>query len=47
VRPAVVVESDDQVERARELHVRAHRACFIARSVNFPVRHDPQVRVKG
>lgn len=23
------------------LHARAHEHCFIARSVNFPVRHDP------
>ena len=24
-----------------ELHARAHEHCFIARSVSFPVRHDP------
>ncbi|MDM7831086.1 OsmC family protein [Cellulomonas edaphi] len=24
-----------------ELHQRAHEHCFIARSVNFPVRHEP------
>lgn len=24
-----------------ELHVAAHQHCFIARSVNFPVRHEP------
>ena len=25
------------------LHADAHRACFIAASVNFPVRHEPEV----
>lgn len=28
-------------EDLAELHRRAHEHCFIARSVNFPVRHDP------
>jgi organic hydroperoxide reductase OsmC/OhrA len=28
---------------ARELHGRAHELCFIASSVNFPVRHDPSI----
>ncbi len=27
--------------RERELHHRAHEMCFIARSVNFPVRCEP------
>ena len=29
------------VERARDLHAKAHAECFIANSVNFPVRHEP------
>lgn len=28
-------------ELVEEVHVRAHQHCFIARSVNFPVRLDP------
>lgn len=28
-------------EDLRELHARAREHCFIARSVNFPVRHEP------
>ncbi|EQD30361.1 OsmC family protein [mine drainage metagenome] len=31
-------------DRARELHTRAHQMCFIANSVNFPVRCEPTVR---
>jgi organic hydroperoxide reductase OsmC/OhrA len=43
LRPRVVVAESSMVERARSLHGAAHRNCFIARSVNFPVRHEPQV----
>lgn len=28
-----------------ELHQRAHQLCFLARSMNFPVRHNPEVTV--
>jgi organic hydroperoxide reductase OsmC/OhrA len=30
-------------ERAEALHNGAQAMCFIARSVNFPVRHEPVV----
>jgi len=30
-------------EKAMALHAEAHARCFIARSVNFPVRHEPEV----
>lgn len=33
--------SDPTVEAATRLHADAHRACFIASSINFPVRHEP------
>jgi organic hydroperoxide reductase OsmC/OhrA len=32
-------------DAARELHERAHENCYIASSVNFPVRHEPEIRV--
>src|SRR5699024_8804584 len=35
--PEVWVSDAMQLPRARELHDEAHRQCFIARSVNFPV----------
>lgn len=35
--PEVWVADAMQLPRARELHEEAHRQCFIARSVNFPV----------
>ena len=42
LRPKVTVADPATAERARELHERAHELCFIAASVNFPVRHEPR-----
>ncbi|MFG1699811.1 OsmC family protein [Nonomuraea sp. NPDC049309] len=47
LRPVVTVASPEMVETAIALHADAHKACFIAASVNFPVRHEPTVRVAG
>ena len=41
LRPRVVVADAAMIERANELHDAAHRNCFIARSVSFPVQHQP------
>jgi organic hydroperoxide reductase OsmC/OhrA len=41
LRPQVRVASPDMVERATGLHVDAHKLCFIAKSVNFLVLHEP------
>ena len=43
LRPRVVVASADLVDRALALHQPAYAKCFIANSVNFPVRHEPTV----
>jgi len=45
LRPEVTVVNADMTKRAEALHEDAHRACFIAASVNFPVRHEPTVVV--
>ncbi|WP_216204701.1 OsmC family protein [Amycolatopsis aidingensis] len=47
LRPEITVESADMVETATRLHEDAHRACFIANSVNFPVRHEPTITPAG
>lgn len=47
LRPAVTVAEAQMTERAQALHDEAHRHCFIASSVNFPVRHQPSVQVDG
>lgn len=41
LRPDVVVKEESMIERANQLHDEAHRLCFIARSVNFDVTHQP------
>lgn len=43
LRPRVVVAPGTDLEAARRLHEPAHDHCFIANSVNFPVRHEPVV----
>jgi len=45
LRPVVSVADSAMAETARKLHDRAHAQCFIASSVNFPVRHEPETRV--
>jgi organic hydroperoxide reductase OsmC/OhrA len=44
LHPTVTI-NDGSPTRAMELHERAHAMCFIANSVNFPVRHEPVIRV--
>jgi organic hydroperoxide reductase OsmC/OhrA len=41
LRPAVRYALPEQVARGDALHERAHGLCFIANSVNFPVRCEP------
>jgi organic hydroperoxide reductase OsmC/OhrA len=41
LRPRVSVSDAGMIKRAGRLHDTAHAMCFIARSVNFPVRHEP------
>jgi organic hydroperoxide reductase OsmC/OhrA len=41
LRPEVTVPDAAMRGPAGELHDDAERMCFIARSVNFPVRHEP------
>ncbi len=44
LRPQVTIQAGGDVELAARLHERAHHHCFIANSVNFPVRCEPQIR---
>ena len=43
LRPSVTVASAGMAEQAERLHEEASEKCFIASSVNFPVRHEPSV----
>lgn len=43
LRPRVTLAPGSDLERAKALHDDAHKTCFIANSVNFPVRHEAEV----
>jgi organic hydroperoxide reductase OsmC/OhrA len=45
LHPRVTVADASMVEAAREAHHQAHEWCFIANSVNFPVRYEVTVDV--
>jgi organic hydroperoxide reductase OsmC/OhrA len=45
LRPHVVVADESMVDAATSAHAKAHEWCFIANSVNFPVRHEPTIAV--
>lgn len=47
LRPRVVVAEPGMRELADALHHEASEKCFIAASVNFPVRHEPVALVRG
>jgi organic hydroperoxide reductase OsmC/OhrA len=46
LHPVVTVAPGADLEEALRLHTDAHRHCFIANSVNFPVRLDPRTEVE-
>lgn len=47
LRPHVVVADAAMVDAATSAHAQANALCFIARSVNFPVRHEPTIEVSA
>jgi organic hydroperoxide reductase OsmC/OhrA len=47
LHPRVTIASAQQMDRATELHPRAHDMCFVANSVNFDVRTEPAIVASG
>ena len=45
LRPLVTIAPGGDEALALELHHMAAEQCYIASSVNFPVDHDPQIRI--
>ena len=41
LRPRIKVDAGCDLERAEAIHHEIHKVCFVARSVNFPVRYEP------
>jgi organic hydroperoxide reductase OsmC/OhrA len=44
LKPVVKVRAGADYAKTMELHHEAHRLCFIARSVNFPVEVTPEIQ---
>jgi organic hydroperoxide reductase OsmC/OhrA len=47
LRPSVTVADAGMADKAQRLHAEASGKCFIASSVNFPVRHEPSVEIQS
>ena len=45
LHPEVTVADSSMIDKANELHAAAHKFCFIANSVNFPVNQEPVCKV--
>jgi organic hydroperoxide reductase OsmC/OhrA len=45
LHPLVTVADANMADRALQLHGEASKRCFVASSVNFPVRHEPRIVV--
>ena len=45
LRPKVTVTAGSDAAKAKELHHQAHALCFIANSVNFPVKNEPGILI--
>lgn len=46
LNPRVVISRESDAELANQLHARAHELCFIANSVNFPVRAEATISIE-
>ncbi|MET1022096.1 MAG: OsmC family protein [Arthrobacter sp.] len=47
LKPRVTLAAPAEDQLLEELHAGANKVCFIARSVNFPVLHEPSSVVEG
>lgn len=46
LKPRVTVTADSNPDLAEDLHAQAHHLCFIANSMNFPVRWEASVQLQ-
>ncbi len=45
LQPEVIIAANNSVEKAKKLHEEAHKFCFIANSVNFPILCQPLIKI--
>ncbi|MGI9414575.1 MAG: OsmC family protein [Hyphomicrobiales bacterium] len=43
LHPTVTITDAGLADKARALHEEAHKMCFVARSVNFPIAHEAEI----
>lgn len=46
LQPNVTITTESSLEKATQLHHKAHEFCFIANSVNFPIICQPSIKFK-
>jgi organic hydroperoxide reductase OsmC/OhrA len=44
LNPTVILAESAMIDKANELHKKANELCFIANSINFPVKHNPTAK---
>jgi organic hydroperoxide reductase OsmC/OhrA len=47
LRPRVTIAEAERAHDALAIHGKAHKVCALARSMNFPVEHEPQILVSA
>lgn len=47
LNPTVKITSENNVDKAIELHHKANQFCFIANSCNFKIQHQPKIVVEN
>jgi organic hydroperoxide reductase OsmC/OhrA len=47
LRPQVLIANKIHLELANSLHTEANKMCFIANSLNFPVKHEPSCKAEN
>jgi organic hydroperoxide reductase OsmC/OhrA len=47
LKPQITITADSDAANAAALHHDAHEKCFIANSVNFPIRCEPSIKREG
>lgn len=45
LNPVITITDGTKKELAIALHEKANKLCFIANSCNFPIKHNPEIRV--
>lgn len=45
LNPVIIIVDENKIDTAFSLHMKANQLCFIANSCNFPVEHNPIIKV--